>query len=69
MVYFRGTYFLYHTCINTVDAPDKYAGNRVCVAVADNITGPYVIVPGAVVEDTACPAKVTTRKKEGACLQ
>jgi plastocyanin len=58
LVKFRGTYFLYHTCINTCTderAPqDGYFQNRICVALADNITGPFRKIGKPVIEDLTC---------------
>jgi hypothetical protein len=58
VVKFRGTYFLYHTCINTCTderAPkDGYFQNRICVALADNITGPFRKIGKPVIEDLTC---------------
>lgn len=58
VVRYRGSYFLYHTCRNSRSAPDQYAGNRICVAVADSIAGPYVVVLGAAVQDLTCTPPV-----------
>jgi hypothetical protein len=44
IIKFKGSYFLYHTCINTCvgsnDAPpDSYHQNRICVAISDHVRG------------------------------
>lgn len=59
VVKFRGVYFLYHTCINTgahgsPSPPDGYQNNRICVAIADHIAGPYRFYDDAVIEDLTC---------------
>ena len=59
IIKFRGTYFLYHTCINTCvgdtqGPPDGYYQNRICVALADNIAGPYRKVGQPVIQDLSC---------------
>jgi hypothetical protein len=71
IVKFKGTYFLYHTCINTcVDGtngpPDKYHQNRICVALADDVRGPYRKVATPVIQDLSCAptANVTSCAKE-----
>jgi hypothetical protein len=55
VVRFRGVYLMYYTCINTTSAPDGYGNNRVCVAAADQVTGPYRKLSEPVVEDLNCP--------------
>lgn len=54
IVKFRGSYFLYHTCINVLDPPDGYTNNRICVAVSDTIYGPFVQGLSPVVENKLC---------------
>ena len=54
VVKFRGTYFLYHTCINTKDSPDGYTNNRVCVATADSAKGPWFRGLAPVVQNLNC---------------
>jgi hypothetical protein len=60
----RGTYFLYHTCINTcVDRnapPDGYFQNRICVALSDKVSGPFRPIGKPVIQDLSCnPGKHT----------
>jgi hypothetical protein len=62
IIKFKGSYFLYHTCINTcVDEkngpPDKYHQNRICVAIADNVRGPFRKVVSPVIQDLSCAPK------------
>eukprot|EP01052_Picozoa_sp_SAG31_P013405 SAG31_NODE_805_length_11970_cov_3.710793_2_plen_1098_part_00 len=74
IIKFRGTYFLYHTCINTcVGAtqrpPDRYYQNRICVALADNIAGPYRKIGPPVLQDLSCDPgghNTTCAKEQGA---
>ena len=59
IIKFKGSYFLYHTCINTCAGdstapPDHYHQNRICVALADNVRGPYRKVVTPVIEDLSC---------------
>jgi len=54
-VYFKGSYFLYHTCINTKNPIDGYTNNRICLAIGDRITGPFYKVSMPVVQDLSCP--------------
>eukprot|EP01113_Clastostelium_recurvatum_P005049 TRINITY_DN12246_c0_g1_i1.p1 TRINITY_DN12246_c0_g1~~TRINITY_DN12246_c0_g1_i1.p1 ORF type:complete len:411 (-),score=56.46 TRINITY_DN12246_c0_g1_i1:31-1131(-) len=54
VVKFHGVYYLYHTCINTVSPPDGYKNNRICVATADSITGPYHLLVEPVVQNITC---------------
>jgi len=53
LVKFHGVYFLYHTCISN-NSPDGYQNNRICVAMADSIQGPYAKYEEAVVQDLSC---------------
>ncbi len=60
VVKFRGQYFLYHTCINggppdDIAPPDGYLNNRICVAMADNIAGPYRLYDAPIIQDLDCP--------------
>ena len=70
IVKFRGTYFLYHTCINTCSPseghgpPDSYYQNRICVAIADSVSGPWVKVGEPVIEDLSCASSNSTCAKE-----
>ena len=61
IIKFKGSYFLYHTCINTCidekNAPDKYHQNRICVAIADNVRGPFRKVVRPVIQDLSCAPK------------
>ncbi len=54
LVAYRGQWFLYHTCINTKNPPDGYTNNRICVAVADSVNGPYFSASLPVIEDKNC---------------
>jgi hypothetical protein len=54
LVAYRGQWFLYHTCINTNNPPDGYTNNRICVAVADSVLGPYYSVSVPVIQDLNC---------------
>jgi hypothetical protein len=54
VVQFKGVYFLYHTCIDTGNPPDGYKNNRICVAMADSIAGPYYLHSMPVVQNTSC---------------
>ncbi|MEZ4287608.1 MAG: hypothetical protein R3A47_05590 [Polyangiales bacterium] len=57
VVKFRGVYLMYYTCINDqryASTPDGYDTNRVCVATADSVTGPYRPLDKPVVEDLNC---------------
>ncbi|MEB2313958.1 MAG: hypothetical protein OZ921_07705 [Sorangiineae bacterium] len=56
VVKFRGVYWMYYTCINTTSSPDGYHNNRVCVAVSDDVSGPYRKYERPVVEDLGCPS-------------
>jgi len=56
VVRFKGVYYLYHTCINVEDPPDGYKNNRICVALADKITGPYYTLSKPVFTDFTCPS-------------
>jgi len=76
IVQFRGTFFLYHTCINTCNdddaraPPDGYHQNRICVALADHIRGPWRKVGQPVIQDLSCapdaPAKPGCAAEVGA---
>ena len=61
VVRYNGVYFLYHTCINAEDVyqsppvPDGYHNNRICVAVADAIGGPYYRLDQPIIQDLNCP--------------
>jgi hypothetical protein len=54
VVQFRGVWLLYHTCINTQSPPDGYRNNRICVAMADKVAGPYSPLPRPIIEDLNC---------------
>lgn len=57
VVKFRGVYLMYYTCINTTQSvPDGYNNNRVCLAAADKIDGPYHKYAKPVVQDLNCPS-------------
>ena len=65
IVKFRGSYFLYHTCINTCTEgekrpPDGYFQNRICAAVSDKVGGPWRKLGTPVIQDLSCDANVTT---------
>eukprot|EP01090_Pellita_catalonica_P007465 TRINITY_DN18050_c0_g1_i1.p1 TRINITY_DN18050_c0_g1~~TRINITY_DN18050_c0_g1_i1.p1 ORF type:complete len:348 (-),score=24.46 TRINITY_DN18050_c0_g1_i1:309-1352(-) len=55
IVKFKGSYFLYHTCINVEDPPDGYTNNRICLAISDHITGPFYKLDRPVIQDLSCP--------------
>lgn len=54
VVKFHGVYYMYHTCINQASPPDGYTNNRICVATADSIQGPYRKVSAPVIQDLSC---------------
>jgi len=63
VVKFRGVYYMYHTCINPGPPddpapPDGYGNNRICVAVADSIKGPYRRLDKPIIQDLTCPSKI-----------
>eukprot|EP01119_Soliformovum_irregulare_P013733 TRINITY_DN3686_c0_g1_i1.p1 TRINITY_DN3686_c0_g1~~TRINITY_DN3686_c0_g1_i1.p1 ORF type:complete len:387 (-),score=86.86 TRINITY_DN3686_c0_g1_i1:163-1323(-) len=61
VIKFHGVYFLYHTCINSnANPPDGYTNNRICLAVADSITGPYHPHPTPIIQDLNCPKDPNT---------
>ncbi|CUI15373.1 Hypothetical protein, putative [Bodo saltans] len=59
LVSYRGQWFLYHTCINTANPPDGYTNNRICVAVADSVLGPYYSKSYPVIQDLNCTKDYT----------
>ena len=60
VIKFKGSYFLYHTCINTKDSPDGYMNNRICVAVGDSLEGPWIHYGKPVVQNITCSPKNTS---------
>ena len=58
LVKFNNQFLLYHTCLNVNNPPDGYTNNRICVAIADNVLGPYYAASLPVVQDLSCPADV-----------
>lgn len=58
VVQHRGTWLMYHTCINTRSGgegpPDGYTNNRICLATADAPTGPWTPAAQPVVQHLNC---------------
>eukprot|EP00040_Diaphanoeca_grandis_P041262 m.262693 g.262693 ORF g.262693 m.262693 type:complete len:1058 (-) comp46733_c0_seq1:105-3278(-) len=67
VIQFKGTYFMYYTCINNGDRngdkcplpQDNYKNNRVCVAISETIEGPWVTGLQPVVQDLSCDPNMT----------
>jgi hypothetical protein len=54
VVKLHGVYFMYYSCINDTNPPDGYPKNRICVAMADSIAGPYRPSGAPIIQDRNC---------------